>query len=92
MVSLHGESRDVGCCRSFLRESSVDIIRWREKCKACERSGNQSKILVDRFIDQAIASLMLTFTAEAISTPGDNQAMFRIAESHRALRPPVSER
>jgi hypothetical protein len=75
-----------------LHESSRRSIRQREKCKACERSGKQSKIFVDRFVDQAIASLMLTFTAEAISTPGDNQAMFRIAESHRALRTPMPER
>ena len=75
-----------------LHESSRCSIRRREKCKACERSGKQCKIFVDRFIDQAIASLMLTFATEAISTPGDDQTMLRIAESHRALRAPMSKR
>ena len=91
-MPLDDQRRDGGCCRSFLRESSVDIIRRREKCNACERSGKESKIFVDRFIDQAIASLMLTFATEAISTPGDDQTMLRIAESHRALRAPMSKR
>ena len=91
-MPLDDQRRDGGSCRSYLRESSVDIIRGRDKCKACERSGNHRKIFVDRFIDQAIASLMLTFTAEAISAPRDDQAMVRIAESHRALGAPVSKR
>ena len=75
-----------------LHQSSPGSIRGRDRCKACERSGKQCKIFVDRFIDQAIASLMLTFATEAISTPGDDQTMVRIAESHRALRASMSKR
>lgn len=75
-----------------LNELSRCRIQLREMCKGCERSGNQRKILVDRFIDQAIASLMLTFAAEAIGSPCDDETMSRIAESHRALRAAMSER
>jgi hypothetical protein len=82
-----GQQPEGGCC-----ESSRYRIRRRDQFEARESSGDQRKIFVDRFIDQAIASLMLTFTAEAICTPGDDQAMLRIAESHRALRAPVPKR
>jgi hypothetical protein len=81
----------VATAEYFPHASSRCSIRRREKYEACERSGKQCKIFVDRFIDQAIASLMLTFTAEAIRAPGDNKAMVRITESHRALRAPMSE-
>ena len=86
ILPKEGQQPEGGCCKCYRYR-----IRRRDQFEACESSGKQRKIFVDRFVDQAIASLMLTFTTEAISAPGDNKAMLRIAESHRALRTPMSE-
>lgn len=52
---------------------------------------SEPKVLIDRFVDRSVSALMLTFSAEGVGGPGDDQLMGWIAEANGALRSAVSE-